>query len=584
LLVKSTLLVLLFVANISICFSQTVDSLRQVLDHTKSEHKKVDLWNEISRIQLPISGKEAAQNALILAKQIKYIQGEADANYYLGSFHYLKDKQDLAEKHMLNAIALYDSADIQNDKAETLIFLGEIHYFNKDYSTALKRLQEAENIAIDIKDKLLLGLVYETKSLIFDNGLKDKKLGESYILKSNEIFKEIGHLNLLIDNYLRIATFYLENDGIDNAFEYINKGESILGNLDKSKENARIYLQNSFTSLKGSCYAKIGQLDTAKLFIEESLPFFIENENWYSVAWSYTDLSIIALNKGNFEEAVSYAKKSIDLDATAFSIEDNIKVIKDAYKQLNQDSFHLYNERFIELIADTKNVTQINEIQEVIKKEEINKKEKELVEEKSISRYILIGMLLLSILYAFSLLFYYKKAKKGNTYSAGPSNEGSHSPENEIEIDELRQKVHTIERSLLSKEIDLERQRNSIDNTSQYLKEIAGKKNPAELKKSLQELSNQLEYNRNSTGQWEFFTQQFEQIHPNFFNKLRQETPNLSNRELRLCAYGRLGMTNQEIAQTLGIATSSVSKARHRLKKKMNLGKEQDLNQFLTDL
>ena len=53
---------------------------------------------------------------------------------------------------------------------------------------------------------------------------------------------------------------------------------------------------------------------------------------------------------------------------------------------------------------------------------------------------------------------------------------------------------------------------------------------------------------------------------------------------MRLCAYSRLGMTNQEVGQVLGIATSSVNKARHRLKKKMNLEKEQDLNQFLVGL
>jgi len=582
------LLVLIFLLSIYPLpsSSQVIDSLSNLLIKTEIKQHQVDLWNKISAEQQPIGGRKAAENALNLAKQIKYPKGEADANFYLGNYYYLKEDKALTKKFMKRAVAIYDSLGLEEEVVETLNFLGEVFFFEEKYSLALKHLQDAENIATKINDKKLLAFIYETKSFIYSDGLEDKELGKSYLLKSNKIFKEIETPKYLVNNYLRLASFYSENNKIDSALFFIEKGEAKLPLIKHS--SLKSYLQHNLTGVKGTCYAITGKLDTAKLFIEESIAFFKANENWYSVAWAYTDLSIVAFKKGNFKEAISYAKKSIELDVTAFSLKDNTKLIRDAYKHINQDSFLVYNEKFIAIIDDTKSILHANEIQEVIRKEELHKKNKELINEKNSSKNIIIGILFLSFAYGLSLLFYYKnpKRKKVRSNVKETKKPDLDAPNKEIEaqIDLLRQKVHTIERSLLSKEIDLERQRSSLDNTTQHLKEIVAKDNPEELKRSIQKLSNQLEYNQNSKDHLDSFSQQFEQIHPNFFNRLSTHSPNLSTREKRLCAYGRLGMTNQEVAQILGIATSSVGKARHRLKKKMNLDKNQDLNQFLSTL
>jgi len=294
----------------------------------------------------------------------------------------------------------------------------------------------------------------------------------------------------------------------------------------------------------------------------------------------YTDLSRIALKKGKYNEAITYAKNSIEGDITNFFLVENTRLIRDAFKHLNQDSFYVYNEKLIAILEDNNSAKDINELQEFLKKEELAKKELELIKEKRSNKWINIGMIVISLVYGLILFYYANKPKE----KKGTNNLDLMPKIKETEIDRLRHKVNTIERSLLSKEIDLERQRSFLYITTQHLKEIAAENNPIELKKSIKKLSHQLKLNQNNKDQWAFFSQQFEQIHPDFFNKLRQHTPNLSTRAMRLCAYGRLGMTNQEIAQILGIATNSVSKARHRLKKKMNLEKEQDLNQFLASL
>ena len=94
-------------------------------------------------------------------------------------------------------------------------------------------------------------------------------------------------------------------------------------------------MRHNFSAIKGTCYAEAGKTDTAKLFIEHSLPYFIENKNWYSVAWSYTDLAIIASKEKAYATAISYAKQSIELDITNQSLSENTELIRDAFKHLN---------------------------------------------------------------------------------------------------------------------------------------------------------------------------------------------------------------------------------------------------------
>jgi hypothetical protein len=69
---------------------------------------------------------------------------------------------------------------------------------------------------------------------------------------------------------------------------------------------------------------------------------------------------------------------------------------------------------------------------------------------------------------------------------------------------------------------------------------------------------------------WERFRIHFEQVHPDFFKKLQAEHPNLTQNEIRLCAYFHINLSTKEIANLLNIDPASVRKAKMRLNKKMS--------------
>jgi DNA-binding CsgD family transcriptional regulator len=58
----------------------------------------------------------------------------------------------------------------------------------------------------------------------------------------------------------------------------------------------------------------------------------------------------------------------------------------------------------------------------------------------------------------------------------------------------------------------------------------------------------------------------------------------LSPREIKLAAFLRMNMSSKEISKLLNITTRGVELARYRLRKKLNLKREQNLVEFLIDL
>lgn len=80
------------------------------------------------------------------------------------------------------------------------------------------------------------------------------------------------------------------------------------------------------------------------------------------------------------------------------------------------------------------------------------------------------------------------------------------------------------------------------------------------------------------------FEIQMDELHQEFFGKLKEQYPDLSSNDLRLCAYLRIGLNTKEIAEILNIQPSSFYISRSRLRKKLKLKPEEDLYNFLTQV
>lgn len=80
---------------------------------------------------------------------------------------------------------------------------------------------------------------------------------------------------------------------------------------------------------------------------------------------------------------------------------------------------------------------------------------------------------------------------------------------------------------------------------------------------------------------WEQFSIHFNHVNEGFFATLKERYPDLTPNELKLCAFLRLNLSSKEIAQLMNITIKGVEVGRYRLRKKLKLDSEVNLNDFL---
>jgi len=79
-------------------------------------------------------------------------------------------------------------------------------------------------------------------------------------------------------------------------------------------------------------------------------------------------------------------------------------------------------------------------------------------------------------------------------------------------------------------------------------------------------------------------TMHFNNVNTDFFNRLKDQFPELSQNDLKFCAYLRMNLSSKEMAQLMNITIKAVEVGRYRLRKKLQLMPETNLYEFLIDI
>ena len=107
------------------------------------------------------------------------------------------------------------------------------------------------------------------------------------------------------------------------------------------------------------------------------------------------------------------------------------------------------------------------------------------------------------------------------------------------------------------------------------------KENPVKIATKIDKI---IQNNLSIDEEWENFKMHFEKVHPQFFEKLKQQSDELTEENLKMCAYIKMRMTTKQIAQLLQVVPNSIITNRHRLKKKLHLAETEELNAFIENL
>lgn len=429
------------------------------------------------------------------------------------------------------------------------------------------------------------------------------------------IYEEEKDTAEMIKTYNSLGLTYQKMSDIQSAYRYLNAASEILKKYEDKK--LKSYVLNNLGMLKEDTQ----EHDSALVYYHESLALKQGLQDSAAIAHTLNNISVVLLSKGNYRASLDYClqskiiKKAISDTAglaTAFmnianlygylGKMDSVKWYLDRgipfarasrspiylsgfYKNYSElyrytgkhDSALIYmdsvmiteNRVFDEKLASE--VAQYQTLYNLEKKElqlEQQRFENKLLRQKekqSRQQKILLLVIAVALLIILLLVFLMLRSNKRAS----------------------RNKQDLLDKKLELKSKELMANSNLILHKQELLNDIKTllrglQKRHTDIPDEIfREIDDKFRQDLNKEHDWEKFKIHFEQIHEDFFEKLKSDFPRLTESDTRHCAYIKIGLTTKEIASTLNIHPSSVQRSRVRLKKKLGLDRSQNLQDFI---
>ena len=226
---------------------------------------------------------------------------------------------------------------------------------------------------------------------------------------------------------------------------------------------------------------------------------------------------------------------------------------------------------------DIKQLTKLkmqNEFDEILRQNEIDRIYQEAAYKNRELRFI--GLSVFAGLLAIILILLYLNQKNKNAKLKLKE-------ENlELEKKKLNQDLDYKKKELASNMMYLMEKNEFITSISKKLIELkpdAKKDN----KVLIQQIINEIKQN-SSAKIWDEFEIRFKEVHQNFYKKLHDEHPDLTLNEVKICAFLRLNMSTKEISAITHQSIKSINMARFRLRKKLDIDRDENLISYLKSL
>ena len=463
----------------------------------------------------------------------------------LGYYHFTRRKNPAeALQNMLQAHYVFEKAGYHNiyDQAGMLDRLSYVYYHLNNYHESIKYLR------LSLK---------------------------------NPIGNQRRHISLLNT----IGQSYRELFEPDSARKYFRKSHEL---AIQAKDTAWIGITSGNI---GWLYLSEKQYARARPYMEKYYKCGLVAKDSALQVEALTGLADIALNQGQVDLALQQLRQAEFLFGEAFkketmSVESYVRkqylynVLAKAWDKRGDAVRSLGYLKQANIIKDSierrsklsKNIA----IQQMFEAEQTNNRLKLLNEEKETAEmkqqlYIVIGLSLALII----VLLYRRQVRERKIRKQKETLLKLEKEKAEIElqssrerleeyVQNLRQKAELVEK--IQSEMDLMREQHPVQAEDE--KAVLNKLNFATIL---------------TEDDWQRFKTLFDKVHVGFFIKLKTAYPGLTPAETRLCSLLRLGINSNEMAAMMGISAVSIKKNRQRLRKKINLSKEEKLEDLFVD-
>ena len=564
--------------------------------------------NEIGRAYMSLGKYDSAiifhEKALEIRLEIKDWDKAAESCEKIAKCGFDIGNYEKALEYYQKAIELNSKAGNRKWEARDLSDIGLIYKTKGDFDKAIEFYHKALRISEKIKDRYNSALIYNRIGSIYNN-IKEYAKALEYYGKALEIRKEIDDLNGIAGSLNNIGNIYKYTGKLDTALNYYQIA------LEKNRELGNLKWQSFNLNNIGDIYRNQGKLKQALDYYSQSLKIKRSIRNKKGIVWTLSNISAVYFDMEEYDTAIQYYLKSLEL-AIEIGLKNQILHSYDNLSELYSmagdfENAFKYSRLYIRLKDSIFNENKVKIIEDIQTKYETEKKEKENeilkndVKHRKKVQFLLFIIISALFILTISLFFLFRIKNKSLRKSKLLFQQQEKLTELELKNKEMEkqrleelvyaeQKINNLQQDKIkNKNRELSTVTLHILNKNKILSEIKNeignmcKDNENDISQ-FNRITNLIDGNIILDQDWEQFKKHFEEVHKGFFQNLITNFPELTNNDLRLCAYLKIHLTTKEIARLLNITIAAIKKSRQRLRKKLRLESEEDLTAYLNKL
>ncbi len=473
--------------------------------------------------------------------------------------------------------------------------MGQIFYHQGYFAQSLDYHLGADRLFRQKQDRELVANNLNDIGLLYYYNKQPEQSRRQYDEALN-IYQQLNAESGLAKTYGNIGHLYEKEHLYDSAFYFQHLSLQHYHNINNQEGIARIY------SNIGSIYEDREQYDSAFHYFRQAVNMYEAAGNQVDRIECVNNLGDIYRKTGRYREAMEQTRKALHL---AMQINEQYQIAaayRDIAKTFNllqqNDSAYHYQELSREYLlaiythennSRTAFLQALNEVEK--KNQEIEKLKDERKNTLLLTSAAIIIIVLLVILGL--VVFNRQRLKMRNERALGEQERqiftarheliASELKNKQLEEQQLKHELETRSRELSTHTLHVIQKNQLLDSLKNKLEEMV-KDDKRDQKKQLQQLLQQINHDANRNQYWTEFNSTFEQVHQDFFDKLKLQCADLTVNDLRLVALIKMNFSSADIATLLGISQDSLRVSRYRLKKKINLQGEESLAAFIQSL
>ncbi len=572
-----SLLLLLLLASGARALDAEKDSLLIVLRTTNDLSDKILILNRLADIftgEDPVRAEDFATQALLMAESTEDTPGRAEALYHLGVLAQQDGRHDLAAEYLEQAESLFERAKDEYWTARVNLAISQEFRRSLEYDRALTLLYRAMETFESRKQLRDLAQTYNAIGRIFyDQGNYDKAY--EFFNKSLVLFEKLDDEPWKGRLYNNIGEIYRLRGESPKAIDYFHRSRSILFRLNDPSLLTVIY-----TNL-GNTYLDIDQLDSARRFLAMGREMGFLSKDPRRITANSISMGKLELARGNRAEALEYllqAYEKAEKHASYTNLMESSRLLSAIYTDM-QDYKNAY--RFFERYRNMDDsLHQENHMAQITQLEmnliyDLEDESRRLQVQRINLQYFTVAFILVSVILVVVLLYGRQRIKMSQAKVMREKLE--------IEKKRLQEEIDNKNMELTTNVMFLVKKNELITYISEKLLKAKEGFKPS-VRKAVDEILLDLKSNLDRNI-WQTFEERFRDVHHDFYTKLSNQFPGLTDNDRKLCAFLRLNMSTKEISAITHQSPNTIEVARTRLRKKLNIANtDVSLNNFLASI